>query len=51
MLEMKLVLAEVLRKFDLHPVTRPEDLKFLGDVVLRNKDPVYVTFAKRNKIL
>ncbi|KAI8440650.1 hypothetical protein MSG28_001859 [Choristoneura fumiferana] len=51
MLEMKLVLAEVLRKFELQPVTRPEDLKFVADLVLRNKDPVYVTFAKRNKTL
>ncbi|XP_063395271.1 cytochrome P450 4C1-like [Cydia fagiglandana] len=48
LLEMKLVLAEVLRKFELQPVTRPEDLSFIGDLVLRNKGPVYVNFTKRN---
>ncbi|XP_073957075.1 uncharacterized protein [Choristoneura fumiferana] len=48
MLEMKLLMAEVLRKFELQPVTRPVDLKFVADLVLRNKSAVYVTFAKRN---
>ncbi|XP_063357936.1 uncharacterized protein LOC134647515 [Cydia amplana] len=47
LLEMKLVLAEVLRKFELQPVTRPEDLSFIGDLILRNKGPVYVNFTKR----
>lgn len=48
MLEMKLLMAEILRNFELQPVTRPEDLKFVADLVLRNKSGVYVTFAKRN---
>uniref|UniRef100_UPI003B5C9B81 cytochrome P450 4C1-like n=1 Tax=Leguminivora glycinivorella TaxID=1035111 RepID=UPI003B5C9B81 len=46
-LEMKLVLAEVLRRFELQPVTRPEDLSFTADLVVRNKGPVYITFTNR----
>ncbi|KAI5651315.1 cytochrome p450 domain-containing protein [Phthorimaea operculella] len=47
MLEMKSCLASLLRKFRLEPVTKPEDLEFMADLVLRNTKPVYVKFIER----
>ncbi|KAG7310586.1 hypothetical protein JYU34_003379 [Plutella xylostella] len=49
MLELKSAVSKILRKFELHPVTRPEDIVFISDLVLRNTSPVYVTFVKRVK--
>ncbi|CAH0592588.1 unnamed protein product [Chrysodeixis includens] len=48
MMEMKLAVAEVLREFELQPVTRPEDIEITADMVLRNKGPVEVTFVPRH---
>ncbi|KAJ8735683.1 hypothetical protein PYW07_007303 [Mythimna separata] len=47
MMEMKVAVAEVLRKFTLEPVTHPEDIRIIADAVLRNEGPVKVTFVKR----
>ncbi|XP_061385960.1 cytochrome P450 4C1-like [Danaus plexippus] len=49
MMEMKSSLSAVLRNFKLVPVTSPDDLCFISDIVLRNHAPVYVKFIKRNK--
>lgn len=46
-MEMKLVVAAVLREFHLEPVTRPSEIQFEGDLVLRNYGPVEVTFVKK----
>lgn len=48
MMEMKIVLARILRDFILLPVTRPEDICFTADIILRNNGPVLVKFVKRN---
>ncbi|CAG4951273.1 unnamed protein product [Parnassius apollo] len=47
MMQMKLFVSEILRNFKLIPVTRRSDLKFQADIVLRNSEPVYVKFEKR----
>uniref|UniRef100_UPI003B75B36C cytochrome P450 4C1-like n=1 Tax=Ostrinia nubilalis TaxID=29057 RepID=UPI003B75B36C len=47
MLEMKSAVSAILRRFQLVPVTRPEDLKLASDLVLRNSEPVYVSFIRR----
>lgn len=47
MMEMKMAVAEVLREFVLEPVTHPDDIRIITDVVLRNDGPVEVTFVKR----
>lgn len=49
MIEMKSAVSEVLRKYELLPVTRPSDIKFTADLILRNSGPVEVTFVKRQK--
>ncbi|KAF9801575.1 hypothetical protein SFRURICE_015069 [Spodoptera frugiperda] len=48
MMEMKIAVARVLRKFYLSPVTRPCDITFTADLVLRNDGPVLVNFVKRD---
>ncbi|XP_022116626.2 cytochrome P450 4C1-like [Pieris rapae] len=47
MMEMKLAVTTVLRRFRLLPVTTPRDLIITTDYVLRTKHPVYVKFQKR----
>ncbi|KAJ8736221.1 hypothetical protein PYW08_006877 [Mythimna loreyi] len=47
MMEMKVAVAEVLREFTLEPVTHPEDIRIIADIVLRNDGPIEVTFVKR----
>lgn len=49
-LEMKSLLSAVLRRYNLYPITKPEDLKFVIDLVLRTTEPVHVRFVKRNKV-
>lgn len=49
MLELKSAVSTILRKFELQPVTKPSDLQFISDLVLRNNAPVYVSFINRNK--
>lgn len=45
--EMKSSVAAILRNYKLMPVTRPEDIEFVSDIVLRSNGPVYVQFEKR----
>ncbi|XP_050351919.1 cytochrome P450 4C1-like [Nymphalis io] len=47
MMEMKLVISAVLQQYRLLPVTKPEDIVFIADIILRTKDPVYVKFETR----
>ncbi|KAJ8736226.1 hypothetical protein PYW08_006882 [Mythimna loreyi] len=49
MMEMKIAVANVMRQFVLSPVTRPCDITFTADLVLRNDGPVLVNFIKREK--
>lgn len=49
MLEMKTVLSGILRIYQLKPITKPEDVVLMSDMVLRSKNPIYVTFLKREK--
>ncbi|XP_046962317.1 cytochrome P450 4C1-like isoform X2 [Vanessa cardui] len=47
MMEMKLVISAVLQRYRLLPVTKPEDLDFIADIILRPKEPIYVKFENR----
>ncbi|XP_050347065.1 cytochrome P450 4C1-like [Nymphalis io] len=47
MMEMKTVMCALLRKFRLEPVTKPSDLVFKTDLVLRTTHPIYVKFCAR----
>ncbi|XP_069360403.1 cytochrome P450 4C1-like isoform X2 [Maniola hyperantus] len=47
MMEMKLAISAVLSKYRLLPVTKPQDIVFTVDIVLRTRDPIFVKFEKR----
>ncbi|KAG6445661.1 hypothetical protein O3G_MSEX004038 [Manduca sexta] len=47
MLELKSVMAGIIRRFSLEPVTRPEEIKFAAHLVLRSVNPMYVRFTNR----
>uniref|UniRef100_UPI00213B29FC cytochrome P450 4C1-like n=1 Tax=Pieris napi TaxID=78633 RepID=UPI00213B29FC len=47
MMEMKLVLSSILRRFELNPVTKCEDLKFTADIILKNSEPIKMKFIRR----
>ncbi|CAG4966752.1 unnamed protein product [Colias eurytheme] len=46
-LEMKTVISGLLRKFKIEPVTKPNEVIFTADVVLRSTHPLYVRFRPR----
>lgn len=46
-LEEKVIISTILQKFVLEPVTRPEDIIFTADLVLRSANPVKVKFVPR----
>ncbi|XP_070495289.1 probable cytochrome P450 4ac2 [Chironomus tepperi] len=47
MLELKIMLAKVIRNFKILPITKVEDLVFKADIVLRAKDPIEMMFVSR----
>ncbi|XP_050681340.1 cytochrome P450 4C1-like isoform X3 [Leptidea sinapis] len=47
MMEMKLAVCMVLRRYRVLPVTKPEDIIFDFHFTLRSKDPIFVKFEKR----
>jgi len=48
MLELKIMLAHVIKNFKALPITKREDLVFKADLVLRTVDPVKMKFVLRN---
>ncbi|KAJ2947945.1 hypothetical protein O0L34_g9737 [Tuta absoluta] len=47
MMEMKHSLSAAIRRFRLMPVTRPEDVVFVTDFILRPTEPIYIKVEKR----
>jgi len=47
LLEMKVLIAEIIRNFRILPVTKREDVVFMIDIVLRSRDPIKVKFQPR----
>ncbi|XP_046962214.1 cytochrome P450 4C1-like [Vanessa cardui] len=48
MLEMKTLISGIIRKYHIEPVTRPEELAFNVNMILRTTKPIYARFRKRN---
>uniref|UniRef100_A0A182PZ05 Uncharacterized protein n=1 Tax=Anopheles epiroticus TaxID=199890 RepID=A0A182PZ05_9DIPT len=46
-LELKTVLAAILKHFRILPITKREELVFVADLILRTKDPIMVKFERR----
>ncbi|CAH0714228.1 unnamed protein product, partial [Brenthis ino] len=47
LLELKVVISRIIRKFRLEPVTKPSDVIYITNMVLCSKSPVYVKFCSR----
>ncbi|KAG4071881.1 hypothetical protein HA402_006042 [Bradysia odoriphaga] len=47
MMELRTAVTEIVRNFQLKPITRVEDVKIISDLVLRAKDPIYIQFVSR----
>ncbi|CAH2108030.1 unnamed protein product [Euphydryas editha] len=47
MLEMKTIMCQILKRFRLEPITKPEDIVYKTDIVLRSIHPIYVKFCAR----
>lgn len=47
MMELRTVVAEIIRNFELKSITRVEDVVIVSDLVLRSKDPIYIQFVAR----
>lgn len=49
MLEEKIIVARVLRKFHLESLDEPDDLNIGTEMILRPKNGVRIRFTERNK--
>ncbi|XP_047019503.1 cytochrome P450 4C1-like [Helicoverpa zea] len=49
-MELKTMMSYLLRNFKLEPVTKPDELIYTSDLVLRTTHPIYVRFRHRNDI-
>lgn len=49
MIEIRTVIAGILREFELRPITKVEDIVIISDLVLRTKDPIRLKFIPRTK--
>ncbi|XP_059056285.1 cytochrome P450 4C1-like [Achroia grisella] len=47
MMEMKSAMSAVIRRYKLEPITKPEEVRFAGDLILRSIDPIYVKAVRR----
>lgn len=47
MMELRTAVTEIIRNFELKPITRVEDVVIVSDLVLRSKDPIYIEFVER----
>ncbi|CAG4972192.1 unnamed protein product [Parnassius apollo] len=47
MMEMKTMMSSLLRRFRVEPVTKPDDITFTCDLVLRATHPLFVRFLQR----
>ncbi|XP_050346912.1 cytochrome P450 4c3-like [Nymphalis io] len=48
MYEMKTLISGITRTFHIEPVTKPEDIVFTANIILRTTEPIYARFRKRN---
>lgn len=48
MMELKTAVGEIIRNFELRPITKIDDVVIISDLVLRSKDPIYLQFVPRH---
>lgn len=49
MMELRTAIGEIIKYFELKPITKPEDVVFISDLILRARDPIRVKFVARNE--
>lgn len=47
MMELRTAIGEIIKNFELYPITKTGDIKFISDLILRSKDPIRVKFIPR----
>lgn len=47
MIELRTVVAEIVRNFQLKPITKLQDVVIISDLILRSKDPIRLQFIPR----
>ena len=47
MMELKIVLAQILRKFQIKSLDAPENIKIMIDLIMRPKDGLRIAFKRR----
>lgn len=47
MLELKMVVSKLVTNFKILPITRRDEITFIGDLVLRSRDPIEIRFQSR----
>lgn len=50
MLELKSVVSTILRHYTLEAITKPKDLIFVIDIILRTDHPIKIKFRKRRPL-
>lgn len=49
MLEIKVMVTKIIQKFQISPITTRDEIVFIGDLVLRSRDPIKMKFNLRKK--
>lgn len=47
MMELRTVIGEIVKNFELRPITKAQDVVVMADIILRAKDPIRVKFMPR----
>lgn len=48
MMELRTVVGEIVRNFQLRPITKMDDVVIISDLILRSKDPIRLQFVPRS---
>lgn len=48
MMELRTAVGEIVKNFELKPITKIQDVVIITDIILRAKDPIQVQFVPRN---
>ncbi|XP_055302936.1 probable cytochrome P450 4ac1 [Sitodiplosis mosellana] len=49
MMELRTVVGEIVKNFELKPITKTEDVVIISDLILRARDPIRVKFVARSQ--
>lgn len=47
MMELRTAIGEIIKNFELKPITKTQDIVMISDLILRTRDPIRVKFVQR----